>query len=433
MRLALPTLSEKRLLRLVSVTALYMAQGIGMGVVIFSLPAVMAAADMDVAKISGFMGAVMIPWALKFIFAPFMDRFSFLSLGRRRPWVLIGILLSSVGYLLMGLVSDPFENLHLLLTATMLCFGSTALMDVAVDGMVVDIMPEEEQAQANGLMWGGKVFGTALAAWVSGWMFKHSGVSATFIAAGVVTLLFALIPLLLRERPGEKILPWTTGKPSAESLAIQPESWKVIRRNLLKVLLLPASGIIIALIILVGGIQGVFDALLPVITVQELGWESDRYSQIAGISKLVAGLIGMVMGGWLVNKWGHKKALSFYLTLLAGASMAMGLLPTLWENDSVSIAQMLIHHTCRTLALITCFSIGMALCWKQIAASQFAFYMAFGNLGISSGSLILGKLSHLLEYTHIFFVLAGIALLTIAVVSKLNIEKHKTRIESFGS
>jgi MFS transporter, PAT family, beta-lactamase induction signal transducer AmpG len=162
--LELPTLSEKRLLRLVSVTALYMAQGIGGGVVLISLPAVMAAAELDVAKIGGFMGAVVIPWGLKFFFAPFMDRFTFLSLGRRRPWVLIGILLSAIGYLLMGLVINPFENLHLLLMATMLGFGSTALMDVAVDGMVVDIMPEEEQAQANGLMWGGKVFGTALAA-----------------------------------------------------------------------------------------------------------------------------------------------------------------------------------------------------------------------------------------------------------------------------
>jgi MFS transporter, PAT family, beta-lactamase induction signal transducer AmpG len=264
-------------------------------------------------------------------------------------------------------------------------------------------------------------------------MFKHSGVSATFIAAGAVTLLFALIPILLRERPGEKVLPWTSGKPSAESLAIQPKSWKAIGRNLLMVLLLPASGIIIVVIILIGGIQGIFDALLPVITVQELGWESDRYSQTAGISKLIAGLISMVMGGWLVNKWGHKKALSFYLILLATASVAMGLLPTFWENDSVSIGQMLIHHTCRTLALVTCFSIGMALCWKQIAASQFAFYMAFGNLGVSSGSLMLGKLSHILDYKHMFFVLAGIALLAIVVVLMLNIENHKSRIESFRS
>jgi hypothetical protein len=40
--------------------------------------------DLNVAEISGFMGLVMIPWGLKFFFAPFMDRFSFLSLGRRR-------------------------------------------------------------------------------------------------------------------------------------------------------------------------------------------------------------------------------------------------------------------------------------------------------------------------------------------------------------
>ena len=429
---SLPALTENRFLRLFSVTALYMSQGIGMGVVIISLPAVMAAADLEVSQISGFMGVVLIPWAAKFFFAPFMDRFSFLSLGRRRPWVLIGILLPAVCYFITGLIDNPFENLLLFLIATTFSFGGTAVMDVAIDGMVVDIMTEEEQAKANGLMFGGKVFGTALAAWGSGWMFKNHGVSATFFAAGAATLLFGLIPLLLRERPGEKLFPWSEGRAAPESLAFKQESWREIGGNLLKVLRLSGSFIIIALILIVGSIQGTFDALIPVVTVQELNWESDQYSKIAGISKLIAGAIGMLMGGWLVNRLGHKRALSIFLILLAGFSIGMGLLPAFWENDPFTVGQILLHHICRTLALITCFSIGMALCWKQIAASQFALYMAFGNLGISSGSIVMGQAATLLNYPQIFFILAGLAMLGVLVVSKLNLRDHQKKIRSFS-
>ena len=63
---SLPSLSENRYLRLLSVAALYMSQGIGMGVVIISLPAVMAAAELDVTDISLFTGVVLMPWAAKF-------------------------------------------------------------------------------------------------------------------------------------------------------------------------------------------------------------------------------------------------------------------------------------------------------------------------------------------------------------------------------
>ena len=428
----LPTLTENRFLRLFSVTALYMSQGIGMGVVIISLPAVMAAADLEVAQISGFMGVVLIPWALKFFFAPFMDRFTFLSLGRRRPWVIIGILLPACCYFLTSLVSNPFDNLMLFLLATTCSFGGTAVMDVAIDGMVVDIMNEKEQAKANGLMFGGKVFGTAIAAWASGWMFKNQGVSATFLAAGLATLAFGLIPLLLRERPGEKLFPWSPGQASPESLAIQQESWREIGRNLLKVLLLPGSYVIIGLILLAGSIQGMFDALIPVVTVQELGWESDHYSKTAGIAKLLAGAVGMIAGGWLVNKLGHKRALSLFLTLLAGTGISMGILPTYWENETFTTAQILLHHACRTLALVTCFSIGMALCWKQIAASQFALYMAFGNLGISMGSILMGRAANILHYHQIFFVLAGLAILGILIGSSLNLAAHQKRVRAFS-
>ena len=72
----------------------------------------------------------------------------------------------------------------------------------------------------------------------------------------------------------------------------------------------------------------------------------------------------------------------------------------------------------------------MALCWKQVAASQFAFYLAFGNLGVSSGSFLLGALSQQLSYPQIFFVLALIAVLALLVVKQLDIKAHQDRVNA---
>lgn len=424
----LPTLTENRFLRLFSVMALYISQGIGMGVVIISLPAVMAAADLSVEQISLFTGVVLIPWGFKFVLAPFMDRYTYLAMGRRRPWVIVGILLPAFCYFAASLINDPLENLTLFLVATTCCFGGTAIMDVAIDGMVVDIMTEKEQAQANGLMFGGKVFGTAIAALASGWMYKQHGISVTFLAAGFATLVFAIIPLFVRERSGEKLFPWTNGQAAAESKALQQKSWVNIIVNLLRVFRLPGSYVVIGLILVVGSIQGAFDALIPVVAVQELGWESDHYSQVGGAAQLIAGIIGMVIGGFTINRLGHRRALTLFLGLLAIASVSMGILTQFWNNGGFTTAQILLHHTLRTLSLVTCFSIGMALCWKQIAASQFALYMAFGNVGITLGSILMGRSTAFLDYAEIFYVLAALAVIGVFIGMKLNLKADQKAI-----
>ena len=55
-----------------------------------------------------------------------MDRFSFLPMGRRRPWVIAGMTGSLIGYISMGLVSDPINQIPLLIASGMIVSISTA-------------------------------------------------------------------------------------------------------------------------------------------------------------------------------------------------------------------------------------------------------------------------------------------------------------------
>lgn len=402
-----------------------------MGVIIISLPAFMVSEGLSALKVSGFAGMIMLPWGLKVFVAPVMDRVTLISMGRRRPWVIMGLMFASLGYFAMGLISDPLNHFTSFMIAGIVASACTALMDVAVDGMAIEIVPSEEQAQANGLMWGGKVFGTAITAWTSGLLFKQAGIPWTLYAAGFTTLVFAFIPLFIRERPGEKLLPWTEGAPSKQALQNQQASWTNILEKLWRVIKLPASGIMILLIVFVGATQGLFDAFAPIWTVEQLGWKSEAYSRWTAISTFISGGLGMILGGWLVLQFGYKRALASYLVVLALASTTMAVLPDLGDKDTMMKIHLLIHHSCRALALVTCFAIGMALSWKPIAATQFAFYMTFGNLGISSGSFLMGQLSKTLAYPHIFYVLAALAITALLILQALNLEYHKERLTTF--
>lgn len=144
-----------------------------------------------------------------------MKSYTYLAMGRRRPWMLVGTVGGALGYAAMAQVADPISNLGLL-TAFMV--GGNlflALQDIATDALKVDIVPLDDQAQANSLMWGSRALGTSATAVAAAWLLGRFGPSITFAVAAVVTLSFTLIPLFLRERPGERMLPWTSGKASA--------------------------------------------------------------------------------------------------------------------------------------------------------------------------------------------------------------------------
>ena len=68
-------------------------------------------------EIASFVAVVGIPWSFKILIAPFMDRFTILSMGRKRPWVIFGQLGLIISFLCIGLINDPLNNLNHLMIA----------------------------------------------------------------------------------------------------------------------------------------------------------------------------------------------------------------------------------------------------------------------------------------------------------------------------
>ena len=107
----IPALSENTFLRYFNFIALYVAQGIPEGMAFFGIPAWMAMNGKTPGEIGSFVAAVGLPWSFKIIVAPLMDRFTYLPMGRRRPWVLFGQLGLMVSFIAMAYVPDPLNNL----------------------------------------------------------------------------------------------------------------------------------------------------------------------------------------------------------------------------------------------------------------------------------------------------------------------------------
>ena len=99
-------LTENRHLRIASFTIFYVAQGLPIGLLMIAIPAWLAGAGATATEIASYVSLAGLPWGLKLFAGPIMDRFSYLSMGRRRPWVVL-----SQGGLLLALFSMSLKHL----------------------------------------------------------------------------------------------------------------------------------------------------------------------------------------------------------------------------------------------------------------------------------------------------------------------------------
>ena len=303
MRHTLPTLSENTFLRYFNFIALYIAQGIPEGMAYFGIPAWMAMNGKTPGEIGSFVAAVGLPWSFKLVVAPLMDRFTFLPMGRRRPWVLIGQLGLIISFIAMAFVPDPLNNLWLLTLSgfSVACFG--AFQDVATDGMAIDIVPFHQQARANGFMWGSKIMGTSASLALGSWLLDEYNFTIAILSLSIIVTVIMLVPIFLRERPGEKFLPWTKGIASSETTKMQLTNWSDIFKSVYSVFTLRNS-LLLGIILFVSSLSFNFIAtLLPVFTVQALDWTNQEYSQLFAFASLIGGLGGMLIGGILIDKF----------------------------------------------------------------------------------------------------------------------------------
>jgi PAT family beta-lactamase induction signal transducer AmpG len=362
-----------------------------------------------------------------------MDRFTFLSMGRRRPWVLVGQFGLMCSFIAMAFVPDPLNNIKLLMVAGFFISFFGAFQDIAVDGMAIDIVPIEQQARANGLMWGAKTIGISGSLAMGNWIIHHYGFEYAVLSLSIAICVIIMIPLLLRERPGEKILPWTKGAISAINLKMQMESWGEIFRSLIKVFILPGSLLMgIAFFFIQMGF-GLIHTLLPVFTIQAVGWTDQEYAHVFSITSVVAGFLGMFAGGALADLFGKRRMMTIYLICMILLVSAMAFFKIYWSSTFFVTGFISAYITLWVFLSVAVFATGMELCWKRVAATQFTLYMAISNLGKSVGSGLLGPLRKVMPWEYVILSFAGFALVMLILIQLLHLKKHLHRIELLES
>ena len=156
------SLAERRWLRLFTLCTLYVAQGIPWGFMATTIPTYLGTHGLDPADIGKTLAMTTLPYAFKWVWGPIIDSFTIPRYGRRRPWIVFAQLMMALTVATMILIPDLTLDLKLLAWMILIHTVFNALQDVAVDGLAVDLLDEDERGKANGLMYACKYGGGAI-------------------------------------------------------------------------------------------------------------------------------------------------------------------------------------------------------------------------------------------------------------------------------
>ena len=176
------------------------------------------------------LGLTALPWTLKLVNGFIMDRYTFLAMGRRRIWIIGAQMVMIVLLVSCALIGPGVTDISLLGIAGFVVNMATTFQDVAVDGMAVDILEEGERARASGMMFAGQAIGIAAATALSGLAIARLGPTAAHLLSASIIGAVTLYMLLLTERTGERLVPWSAGDVHSRNRAIHVGAcWPILK------------------------------------------------------------------------------------------------------------------------------------------------------------------------------------------------------------
>jgi MFS transporter, PAT family, beta-lactamase induction signal transducer AmpG len=154
----------------------------------------------------GLMALVGIPYTLKFLWAPFFDRFTISSLGRRRGWLLVAQI--ALAFSIAGLgFTDPGQNPVMMVCAALLVTFFSASQDIVVDAYRREDLADTELGLGSSLYINGYRVGMLLASGGGLILADHLpftmvyGIMAVCLLPGIITTIMTPEPLISEGKP----------------------------------------------------------------------------------------------------------------------------------------------------------------------------------------------------------------------------------------
>lgn len=340
-----------------------------------TLSAWMATVGVDI-KTIGLLTLVSLPYSLKFLWAPLLDRYALPFLGRRRGWMAL-TQLGLCGAIWFESSVNPKATPSTMAVAALLVAMLSASQDIVSDAYRTDVLPAAERASGTSTF----IFGYRIAMLVS-------GMGALALSDYLPwPMVFRLIALLMLPAV---VVTWLSPEPEV----VRPP------RTISAAFIRPFADFFSrprALLVLGFVMFYKFgDYIASNLSVPFLITLDFSRTEIAALSKAIgfgAMTLGILLGGGLVSKLGLRRALFLFGALSAATNSGYLALAIVGKNHLLLAGAIGVHNLCAGLADAAFIAYLTGLCNKSFSATQFALLssastLAGRTLGATAGFVV---------------------------------------------
>ena len=422
------TLVDSYRARVITLSALYVAQGIPWGFITVTMVTFLAAEGANANDLAFLLTLGTAPWSFKFVWGPVIDYLQLPEFGRRRPWILIAQTGMITLLITMLMVPNLVDNIFLLGLLFFVYNVFTALQDVSTDALAVDVLQSHEFERVNSYMFTAKSLGGVIGGAGLGTIIGTVGIRGAFLIQIPILVLIMMVPLFMRERPGEKRFPWDDGEAVEVAKGSQKNDEEVrdfgtIILNIRTAFSVRSAqlGIAVSLVI---SLAFILVPILPLLFLQELGWSQEEFNATKGGIILLVTMLGAMAGGELGRRFGGKSMLMYAALSASLTSLVWGLFDHLWSDGLFMMLVWSIHTFLWAIVSICAYSLMMRVTWAKVGGTQFTGYMAMMNLSAIIGYQLAPIFAERYNYQTIFYIAA--VLETFVVLATLFIDPEET-------
>ena len=389
------------------------ASGLPLLLTISVLQAWMKEEGVDLTVI-GLMALVGLPYTLKFLWAPFIDRFTLPFFGRRRGWLLVAqvaLIFSIVG---LGL-TDPGNNPWLVALAAFLVTFFSASQDIVVDAYRREDFSDEELGLASSLYINGYRVGMLLASGGGLILADHIPFSMVYLIMAAC-LLPCVVTTLLAHEPEIDIAP----PRSMHEAVLDPLVEYFSRRGALWIL---------AFILL----YKVGDTMASAMTIPfylDIGFSKTEIGAVVKLFGFWATIVGSLFGGVLMLRLGINRSLWIFGFLQGLSTACFAILARIGHSIPTLSGVIAFENLTSGMGTAAYAAFMASITNKRFTATQYALLTSLMGVPRVMASAPTGFLAKNLGWASFFIACALIAIPGILLLLKFAPWSPKESLES---
>ena len=360
------------------------------------LQAWMTVAKVDLTTI-GIFSLVLVPYSLKFLWSPLLDRYVPPFLGRRRGWMIITQIGLLIAIAAMSL-HDPARGVQMLAVNAVAIAFLSASQDISIDAYRTDVLEHDEMGPGAATY----TLGYRIALLITGsvalmladriaWPTVYIAMSALMVV-GIVATILAPEPLLRAAPPK-----------SLSAAVVEPFREFFTRAGVGK------GALALLFIVLYKYPESLAQNMLTPFLLKT-GFSQTDIGAVQGGVGLIATIAGSVIGGAVMGRIGINKSLWVFGIAQALSNLMYYFLAVIGPNQSFLIASVAVEYFCYGMVASGMVAFMMDICSMRFSATQYALLSSL--MAVSRDVLVApaGRIAESVGWPTFFLitVLAGI-------------------------